>query len=218
MTTRITACLLLCLPLSLWAAEGVKPPVKQVKQAKQEKSVKLPKAQVGKTAKTGAKVRKPTPVSGVDSRTEIRSKATQMAAGIGAAEAALGPQELAIADQVHTGLVTCERGTSVTLAGDPASPGYFNVHGRNFSYRMLPVITSTGAIRLEDIKAGAVWLQLPTKSMLMNQKAGRRVADDCMSPSQVAVAGTLKRDSTRPGLLDGPVTALVKPDEEPDAR
>jgi hypothetical protein len=32
------------------------------------------------------------------------------------------------------------------------------------------VATSTGTVRLEDKQAGAVWLQIANKSMLMNQK------------------------------------------------
>ena len=141
---------------------------------------------------------KPKPTA---SRTEIRSTANQMAAGITAAEAALEPVELAIAEQVHTGVLRCELGASVTLTNDPQSPGYFNVHGKNFRYRMFPVATSTGAIRLEDRHAGAVWLQLSNKSMLMNQKAGQRMADECMSPAQFTVAQAM-RDRPARGLLD----------------
>ncbi|MFT4991777.1 MAG: ribosomal protein S20 [Polaromonas sp.] len=135
------------------------------------------------------------------SRTEIKSTANQMAAGIAAAEAALDPTELAIAEQVHTGVLRCDLGASVTLTNDPQSPGYFNVLGKNFRYRMIPVATSTGAIRLEDYKSGAVWLQLPNKSMLMNQKAGQRMADECMSPAQLTVAQAM-REKLVPGLLD----------------
>ena len=135
------------------------------------------------------------------SRTEIRSTANQMAPGIMAAEAALEPMELAIAEQVHTGVLRCELGASVTLTNDPQSPGYFNVHGKNFRYRMFPVVTSTGAVRLEDRQAGAVWLQLSNKSMLMNQKAGQRMADECMSPEQLTVTQAM-RDKPVPGLLD----------------
>ena len=135
------------------------------------------------------------------SRTEIRSTANQMAAGITAAEVALEPIELAIAQQVHTGVLRCELGALVTLTNDPQSPGYFSVHGKNFRYRMFPVATSTGAIRLEDRKAGAVWLQLPNKSMLMNQKVGQRMADDCMSPEQLTIAQAMKDRPAR-GLLD----------------
>lgn len=94
--------------------------------------------------------------------------------------------ELAIAQHIHQGLMRCELGSSVRVEADASRPGYFNVHGKGFRYRMFPVPTSTGALRLEDKKAGAVWLQLANKSMLMDQKKGRRMADECAHPDQVA--------------------------------
>lgn len=142
------------------------------------------------------------------SRVEIKSTAKNVAAGIEAAEAALTPEELAIAERVHVGSLPCELGASVTLASDEKAPGYFNVQGKNFKYRMFPVATSTGAIRLEDRKAGAVWLQLANKSMLMNQKLGIRLADECMSPAQVAVAQALKLNPPA-SVLDAPQPAAA---------
>ena len=101
---------------------------------------------------------------------------------------ALTSAALEIARQIDVGSVPCELGAVVTLNGDAQSPGYFDVHFKNNSYRMSPVDTSTGALRLEDPKAGVVWLQLPHKSMLMDQKIGRRLADSCMSSAQHAAA------------------------------
>ncbi len=126
------------------------------------------------------------------SRTNLKSAAKNVAAGIEAAEAAMTPAELAIAERVQVGKLPCELGASVTLTADAKNPGYFDMQGKNFSYRMFPISTSTGAIRLEDQKAGAVWLQLANKSMLMNQKLGIRLADECVSPAQLAVAENLK--------------------------
>ena len=110
-------------------------------------------------------------------------------------------QELAIAQQIHLGLMPCEMGASVRVQADAAAPGYFHVQGKGFSYRMYPVRTSTGALRLEDKKAGAVWLQLANKSMLMDQKKGRRMADDCAHPEQVAYGQDMKTNPP-PSLFD----------------
>jgi hypothetical protein len=110
-------------------------------------------------------------------------------------------QELAIAQQIHLGLMPCEMGASVRVEADAAAPGYFHVQGKGFRYRMYPVRTSTGALRLEDKKAGAVWLQLANKSMLMDQKKGRRVADDCAHPEQVAYGQDMKTNPP-PSLFD----------------
>ena len=136
-------------------------------------------------------------------RTHLKSKAKNIAAGVEAAEDAMTPAELAIAERVDVGSLPCELGASVSLTADTKAPGYFDVHGKNFKYRMFPVATTTGAIRLEDRKSGAVWLQLANKSMLMNQKLGVRMADECMSPAQVAVAESMKLNPPD-SVLDAP--------------
>lgn len=136
-------------------------------------------------------------------RTHLKSTAKNVAAGVEAAEDAMTPAELAIAERVDVGSLPCELGASVSLTADTKAPGYFDVHGKNFKYRMFPVATTTGAIRLEDRRSGAVWLQLANKSMLMNQKAGVRMADECMSPAQVAVAERMKLNPPD-SVLDAP--------------
>ena len=113
----------------------------------------------------------------------------------------LAPQELSIAERVHVGHLPCELGASIRMTADAHTPGYFDLQGKGYKYRMRPVATSTGAIRLEDEKAGAVWLQLANKSMLMDQKNGRRLADECAHPDQVAVANDMKINPPPP-LID----------------
>jgi hypothetical protein len=113
----------------------------------------------------------------------------------------LGNEELAIAERVHKGHLSCELGASVRVEADAHQPGYFDVRGKGFHYRMHPVSTSTGAIRLEDKQAGAVWLQLANKSMLMDQNKGRRIADECAHPEQMAFAQNMKHNPP-PKLFD----------------
>jgi hypothetical protein len=116
-------------------------------------------------------------------------------------ETRLGEDELAIAGRVHQGHLACELGASVRLVADATQPGYFDLQGKGYRYRMHPVATTTGAIRLEDKKAGTVWLQLANKSMLMDQNKGRRIADECAHPEQVAVATAMKLNPP-PSLID----------------
>jgi hypothetical protein len=143
------------------------------------------------------------------SRIEVKTKANQMASGIMAAENALTPAELAIAQRVYQGRLPCELGAFVTLTADAKAPGYFDVQIKNQKYRMFPVETTTGAIRLEDKTAGAVWLQLANKSMLMNQKLGKRLADACMNPDQSIVAEQLIRNPAS-SLLDAATEIATK--------
>lgn len=117
------------------------------------------------------------------------------------AEAPLGEAELAVAAGVYVGTLACELGKTVTLQPDPERPGYFHLSLGRDRYHIRPVRSRTGAVRLEDPARGAVWLQLSHKSMLMNQKLGRRLADECAGPVQRAAADAL-RLKPAPDLLD----------------
>lgn len=156
-------------------------------------------------AKVKVKVKAKTPSK---SRIEIKSTAVQMASGIRAAEAALTLVELAIAERVYQGRLPCELGAFVTLTADASAPGYFDLQMNKLKYHMAPVVSSTGAIRLEDPQAGAVWLQLANKSMLMNQKLGQRLADECMNPDQALAAQAMLKNPP-PSLLDAPLATVT---------
>jgi len=113
----------------------------------------------------------------------------------------LGEAELAVAKQVYVGDMRCELGASVKVV-PLKREGYFLVVTKGHRFRMYPVESRTGAIRLEDPRRGAMWLQLGNKSMLMSQKLGQRLADECQSPQQVTHAEFLRKNPP-PNLLEG---------------
>jgi hypothetical protein len=120
------------------------------------------------------------------------------------------PPASEIAGRVQVGKIPCELGAMVDLQIDPKAESQFILkHGKD-TFQMRPVATTTGVIRLEDSKSGAVWLQISNKSMLMNQKLGRRLADECMTPEQAA-AGQALKNSSAPGLLDSATPAPAAP-------
>ena len=198
MKSFIASALMLLVPALAVAQTPAKPEVKA--------SAK-PAAKPAKTAEKAPAAKKAAVAKseGTSSRTQLKSAANQVASGIIAAEAALSPDELAIAERVHVGRIPCELGAFVTVSPEPASPGHFHIEGKGFKYFMAPVATTTGTVRLEDKKGGAVWLQIANKSMLMNQKLGQRMADECMSPQQFTVAEGFKKNPP-PSLLDSPAT------------
>ncbi|MCV2360853.1 hypothetical protein LNV08_17910 [Paucibacter sp. TC2R-5] len=100
----------------------------------------------------------------------------------------LNEEQIAVAPQVHAGDANCEFKNKVTVTPDPENPGRFRLQFGKLVYNMVPEPTTTGAVRLEDKKAGVVWLQIPTKSMLMNTKVGQRMVDYCMHSAQVSEA------------------------------
>jgi hypothetical protein len=112
----------------------------------------------------------------------------------------LTPADLEVAKLVYTGDIPCELGATVHITPHKRE-GFFIVRAGIQRFRMHPVESRTGAIRLEDPVGGAMWLQLGNKSMLMSQKMGKRLADDCMNPAQAAVNEALKKNPM-PSLLE----------------
>ena len=106
----------------------------------------------------------------------------------------LTPEDLEVAKKVYVGTIPCELGASVTITPSEKRPGFFLVQTGKTRFRMHPVGSRTGAVRLEDGRAGAMWLQLGNKSMLMSQKQGQRLADECMSPAQLTFADEMKKN------------------------
>ena len=162
---------------------------------------KAPAKPAAKTA-SSTQAKKPQPTRRV---AKAAAGATAAAAVAAAADpnVVLTDTDLAVARLVHTGRIPCELGADVTVTADQAKPGFFTVSTKGARYHMHPVESRTGAIRLEDGKAGAMWLQLSNKSMLMNQKQGIRMADECQAEAQVAVANEMKLNPPK-SLLDDP--------------
>jgi hypothetical protein len=120
-----------------------------------------------------------------------------------AAAVALSGEQLSIAQIVTTGRISCADGQSVTITPDTRVQGAFDLQFGKTKYDVTPKPTSSGAVRLEDPRSGIVFMQLANKSMLFNEKQSRRLADDCISPAQQAVADQMKANPT-PSVLDSP--------------
>ena len=192
---KLMAMWVLALASTTWATEPAKPPANA--------AVKAPiKAQAAKPAATKQAVAKP-------KYHYVRATPLVAAPLAAAAVSAAVPQIQTTAPEageVHTGRMVCELGNSVTVTPDPQQASRFIVQMKKYTYHMTPVETTTGAVRLEDAQAGAMWLQLPNKSMLMNSKLGQRMADECQSEHQTIVAHRMKLDPP-PSLLDQPTLA-----------
>jgi hypothetical protein len=113
----------------------------------------------------------------------------------------LSDADLDVARKVYVGDMKCELGNSVKVTPHGKREGFFVVTTKGHRFHMHPVESRTGAIRLEDTRRGAMWLQLGNKSMLMSQKLGQRLADECQSPEQVTHAEYLKTNPL-PNLLE----------------
>lgn len=144
-------------------------------------------------------------------KTRLVAAMSLLLAGSAMAQPAmLSADHIAVAGLVQLGNLPCELGQTVTLLPEPGQVGYFSLTIGKARYRLAPELTTTGAVRLEDKAAGIVWLQLANKSMLMNQKLGRRLADECKSAIQLQVADEMRRNPPVSVLDSRAVTAVVK--------
>jgi hypothetical protein len=130
--------------------------------------------------------------------------------GAMAQSVALTAAHLEAAMKVQVGTLPCELGQTVVLTADASEMGFFNLQIGKQRFRVSPELTTTGAVRLEDKAAGIVWLQLANKSMLMNQKLGRRIADECKSTIQLKVAEEMRMRPPVSVLDDKAPTEVVR--------
>ena len=95
-----------------------------------------------------------------------------------------GPDQVKAAEMVYYGKYDCEFNLTVDIAQSPKHSAYVVVKHLKGEWLMKPVLSSTGAIRLEDVKDETLMVQIASKSMLLNVKTARRIVDDCISPKQ----------------------------------
>ena len=161
---RITA-----LPLSLLCAGLLTGPVAQAETAAGTAGKPVRVAKVAPTKKPA---------------TPSATVAAGAAVLAGDASEPVSSGQLAVAERVLTGTSQCEFNQTVSVDRLQDRPGHFRVAFEKKAYVMTPQETTTGAVRLEDRRNGIVWLQIPSKSMMMNQKLGQRMVDGCMHAEQ----------------------------------
>jgi hypothetical protein len=94
------------------------------------------------------------------------------------------PEQISAAEKVFYGHYACEFDQSIDITASPKHFGYVDLKLLKSSWLMKPVLSSTGAIRLEDVTGETLMVQILSKSMLLNVKTGHRLVDDCISPKQ----------------------------------
>lgn len=104
--------------------------------------------------------------------------------------AALAPasqEQLDAAERTFFGLYACEFNQTMDVGMNPKMPGYVDVKFKGKTMTMTPILSSTGALRLEDVTGRTLVIQIAAKSMLMDVKLGQRLVDDCVHASQTPV-------------------------------
>ena len=115
-------------------------------------------------------------------------------------------EQIDAAQRVFYGVYACEFKQTINIVESVKHPSYVDLkHGRT-DYLMKPVLSSTGAIRLEDVSGQTLMIQIASKSMLLNVRTAQRIVDDCVSPAQREVA-----DSARAGRSSQSGDSMLSP-------
>jgi hypothetical protein len=108
--------------------------------------------------------------------------------------AAAGTEQLEAANVAHLGDYDCEFDQKVTLEPHSKAPGYIEMKNKSQAWVMKPVMSSTGALRLEDVRGRMLMIQIANKSMVMDTQLGQRLVDGCVHEKQrsfIATQGNL---------------------------
>lgn len=96
--------------------------------------------------------------------------------------------QIAAAERTFLGVYECDFKQTIHVGMNPKSPGYVDVKFKDKTYTMKPLMSATGALRLEDVTGRTLLIQIANKSMLMDVKAGQRLVDDCVHEKQRAAS------------------------------
>jgi hypothetical protein len=171
----------LALPLSSLAADAVTPTAASAPAAKPRKTAVKPAGKTAAAAKPQAVEAPPEPAT---------------------------PEQVAAAERVFYGDYQCEFKQMVYIKASEQHPAYVEVKHGTSAYLMKPVVSPTGAVRLEDVKNNTLMVQISSKSMLMNVTSGTRMLDGCVCPKQRELMDGLKEAL---GLEAQAIQATPKP-------
>ena len=133
------------------------------------------------------------PAKTAPAKAAVKPAARTRAPAAPAAEAPLpaaSSEQLEAANVAHLGDYDCEFDQKVTLEPYSKAPGYIEMKQKAQAWVMKPVMSSTGALRLEDVKGRMLMIQIANKSMVMDTQIGQRLVDGCVHEKQRAFMAT----------------------------
>jgi len=87
--------------------------------------------------------------------------------------------EISRTDPVEVGLYRCHQGPQIVIKSIAPDHGSIVLQFKGKDHLLYAVDTTTGAVRYQDSRSGITWIKIPTKSMLLDSRLGRQLANDC---------------------------------------
>ena len=126
------------------------------------------------------------------------------------------PDQEKAAELVYYGVYECEFNKNVNILASATHRFYFDVKHGKTTWLMKPVLSTTGAVRLEDVKGETLMVQIASKSMLLNMKTRHRLVDACISPRQRELLEAVQASKPADGT-DGEATLPTDGTGPPEA-
>lgn len=80
----------------------------------------------------------------------------------------------------------CDQNDKITIYRNVADDSHIALRWNKKLLRLKRVSTTTGANRFENKKNGWVWIDIPTKGMLLDSKKGQQLANECRNAERLA--------------------------------
>ena len=78
----------------------------------------------------------------------------------------------------------CELNDFLTIYTNADDDNHLALRWKKRLYRLKRIVTTTGANRFENKKAGLVWIGIPSKGMLLDSRHGQQLANECKTAGQ----------------------------------
>jgi hypothetical protein len=114
---------------------------------------------------------------------------------------AASDEQKANAALAHLGEYACEFDQKVFVDKSVKYDGYLDMKHKTQTWVMKPILSSTGALRLEDVKGRMLMIQIANKSMVMDSQIGQRLVDGCMHEKQREFAKSMESQPKEGVLL-----------------
>lgn len=121
-----------------------------------------------------------------------------------------GSEQVAAAALIIYGHYTCEFDKSLRVSLNPNFEGYVDLLLDKQLFTLKPVLSQTGALRLEDVRGRLLVVQIPVKSMVLDIKLGQRLVDECVHETQSENRRKLAAAPPLPGLGIDPEKAAAE--------
>ena len=126
------------------------------------------------------------------------------------------PDQEKAAELVYYGVYECEFNQKVNLLASATHHFYVDAKHGKMTWLMRPVLSTTGAVLLEDVKGQTLMVQIGSKSMLLNVKTKHRLVDACISPRQRELLEAVQASKPADGT-DGEATLPTDGTGPPEA-